>query len=235
MEIIIEKTFEAMSETAKNILLGHMSQDRRVNLSITAGNTPVHVYKKMVEIVKDSSNYANVHYYNFDEIPVAGQKEGITITDLRKLYLTPANIDEANIHPLTVENYAEQDKRLAMDGGLDAMLIGLGGDGHFCGNMPTTTSFENLTYKIKVTGEEPWFVPDMMEKGLEFVTMGPVSIMRVKHLILIVNGEKKAEMVKQVLQGPVTEAFPASVLQLHPNFTVILDEAAASKLENRSL
>ncbi|PZL70042.1 glucosamine-6-phosphate deaminase [Enterococcus plantarum] len=231
MKIMIEKDFEAMSETTKNILFGHMSQDKRVNLSITAGNTPVHVYKKMVEIVKDSPNYANVHYYNFDEVPVAGQKEGITITDLRKLYFTPATIDEANIHPLTVENYAEQDKRLAMDGGLDAMLIGLGGDGHFCGNMPTTTSFENLTYKIKVTGEEPWFVPDMMEKDMEFVTMGPVSVMRVKHLILIVNGEKKAEMVKNVLQGPVTEEFPASILQLHPNLTVILDEAAASKLD----
>ncbi|MEI5990672.1 glucosamine-6-phosphate deaminase [Enterococcus crotali] len=231
MKIIIEKNFEAMSETTKNILFGHMSQDKRVNLSITAGNTPVGVYKKLVEIVKDSPDYANVHYYNFDEIPVANQAEGITITDLRKLYLTPANINEANIHPLTVENYAEQDKRLAIDGGLDAMLIGLGGDGHFCGNMPTTTSFENLTYKIKVTGEEPWFVPDMMEKGLEFVTMGPVSVMRVKHLILIVNGEKKAEMVKNVLQGPITEEYPASILQLHPNLTVILDEEAASKLE----
>lgn len=231
MRIIIEKDFEAMSESTKNILLGHMSQDKRVNLSITAGNTPVGVYQKMVEIVKDSPDYDNVHYYNFDEIPVPDQSEGITITDLRKLYLTPANINEANVHPLTVANYAEQDQRLALDGGLDAMLIGLGGDGHFCGNMPTTTSFENTTYKVKVSGEEPWFEPEMMEKGMEFVTMGPVSVMRVKHLILIVNGEKKADMVKQVLEGPVTEDFPASILQLHPNLTVILDEAAASKLE----
>lgn len=231
MKLIIEKDFDAMSETAKNILLGHMSQDKRVNLSITAGNTPVGVYSKMVEIIQDSSAYGNVHYYNFDEIPLANQAEGITITELRKLYLTPANINEANIHQLTVENYAEQDKRLAMDGGLDAMLIGLGEDGHFCGNMPTTTSFENLTYKINVSGDEPWFVPDMMESGVEFVTMGPVSVMRVKQLILIVNGEKKAEMVKKVLQGPVIEEYPASVLQLHPNLTVILDEAAASKLD----
>ncbi|MCA5011982.1 MULTISPECIES: glucosamine-6-phosphate deaminase [unclassified Enterococcus] len=231
MKIIIEKDFEAMSETTKNILLGHMSQDKRVNLSITAGNTPVGVYKRMVEIVKNSPDYANVHYYNFDEIPVPDQAEGITISDLRKLYFTPANISEENIHPLTVENYAEQDKRLALDGGLDAMMIGLGADGHFCGNMPTTTSFENLTYKVKVTGDEPWFVPGEMIKGMEFVTMGPVSVLKVKHLILIVNGAKKAEMVKKVLQGPVTEEYPASVLQLHPNLTVILDEEAASQLD----
>lgn len=64
-----------------------------------------------------------------------------------------------------------------------------------------------------------------------FVTMGPASIMKVKHLVLIVNGEQKAQMVKQVLQGPVTETYPASILQLHPNLTVLLDEAAASQLE----
>lgn len=227
---MIEKDFDQMSEVAKTILLGQMSQDKRVNISITAGNTPIGVYQKMIEVIKGSANYSNVHYYNFDEIPVEGQKEGMTITEIRKLFLTPAQIQEKNIHPLTVANYAEQDQRLANDGGLDAMLIGLGGDGHFCGNMPTTTCFKNETYKIKVSGEEPWFDPNMMQKGMEFVTMGPVSVMRVKHLILIVNGEKKAAMVKQVLTGPVTEAIPASVLQLHPNLTVILDEPAASML-----
>lgn len=230
MKIMIEKDFNQMSEVAKTILLGHMSQDKRVNVSITAGNTPVGVYQKMLEVVKGSTNYSNVHYYNFDEIPVEGQNEGVTITELRKLFLTPAQIQEKNIHPLTIANYAEQDQRIASAGGLDAMLIGLGGDGHFCGNMPTTTSFKKATYKIKVSGEEPWFDPSMMQKGMEFVTMGPVSVMRVKHLILIVNGEKKAEMVKQVLTGPVTETIPASILQLHPNLTVILDEPAASKL-----
>lgn len=230
MKIMIKKDFEAMSEAAKTILLGQMSQDKRVNLSITAGNTPVEVYKRLIDVVKDSNDYSNVHYYNFDEIPLELNEEGVTITELRKLYLTPARINEKNIHPLTVANYSEQDQRLELAGGLDAMLIGLGGDGHFCGNMPTTTNFKNETYKIKVSGEEPWFDPNIMQIGMEFVTMGPVSVMRVKHLILIVNGEKKADMVNKALTGPITEDIPASILQLHPNLTVILDECAASKL-----
>lgn len=231
MKIIIESDFDAMSETAKNILMGHMAEARRVNLSITGGNTPVKVYEKMVTAVKDSPNYDNVHYYNFDEIPVEGQKEGITISDLRRLYLTPAGINEENVHPLTPENYAAQDRSLEEVGGLDAMLIGLGKDGHFCGNMPGTTAFNNLTYKVTVTGEEPWYVPEMMEKGMSFVTMGPVSVMRVRHLILIVNGSEKAEMVRRVLTGPVSEDVPASILQLHPNLTVILDKDAAAALD----
>lgn len=230
MKVIVKKDFDAMSEAAKEILLGIMSQDKRVNVSITAGKTPVKVYEKMIPVVKDSPDFNNVHYYNFDEIPVDGKEEGVTISEIRQLYLTPANVSEDNIHKLTVENYTTQDERIALDGGLDAMLIGLGGDGHFCGNMPTTTQFENETYKIKVSGEEPWFDSTMMEKGLEFVTMGAKSVFKVKHLILIVNGKNKAEMVKKVLQGPVDLAYPASILQLHPNFTVILDEEAAHYL-----
>ncbi|MGH2242796.1 glucosamine-6-phosphate deaminase, partial [Enterococcus faecalis] len=74
---------------------------------------------------------------------------------------TPAEISEQNIHPLTVENFQQQEQRIADAGGLDLMLIGLGADGHFCGNMPTTTHFKNETYQVTVTDSEPWFVPEM--------------------------------------------------------------------------
>lgn len=230
MKIIIEKDFDTMSDTTKNILLGHMSQANRVNLSITAGRTPVKVYKKLVATLKNSPNYSNIHYYNFDEIPVPNQEEGITITDLRKLFLTPAAIPEEQIHPLTVENYQEQDKKIEAVGGLDAMLIGLGEDGHFCGNIPITTQFNKETYKITVSGNGPWFVPNMMQEGMSFVTMGPASIMKVKHLFLIVNDKNKAQILKEILTKPITEDKPASILQLHPNLTVILDEETTSQL-----
>ena len=231
MKLIIEKDFDQMSETAKNILLGYMTQDRRINLSITAGKTPIKIYEKMISSLVASTSYDNVHYYNFDEIPIPNQTEGITLTELRKLFFTPAKISEHLIHPLTLDNYQKQEQTIKDVGGLDAMLIGLGEDGHFCGNMPGTTSFSNETYRITVTGEESWFVPEMMEIGMSFVTMGPISIMKVKHLILIVNGSKKAQIVKKVLTGPITEAIPASILQLHPNLTVILDKEAASELK----
>ena len=113
--------------------------------------------------------------------------------------MTPAEISEQNIHPLTVENFQQQEQRIADAGGLDLMLIGLEQmvilreHAHY-------HSFKNETYQVTVTGSEPWFVPEMMQPGMTFVTMGPASIMKVKHLVLIVNGEQKAQMVKQVLQ-----------------------------------
>ena len=75
MKILIKQDFDTMSEWAKMLLLSTMSQDKRVNLSITAGKTPTLVYQKLASIVKNSSDFDNVHYYNFDEIPVPHQKE----------------------------------------------------------------------------------------------------------------------------------------------------------------
>ena len=81
----------------------------------------------------------------------SSSKEGITLTDLRTLYLTPAEISEQNIHPLTVENFQQQEQRIADAGGLDLMLW-LRADGHFCGNMPTTTHL-----KRNLSSDRHWF------------------------------------------------------------------------------
>ena len=61
--------------------------------------------------------------------------------------------------------------------------------------------------------------------------MGPKSLMRVKHLVMIVNGKEKAEILKQMLDSPITDELPATILKLHPNFTVICDQDAASLLD----
>lgn len=102
--------------------------------------------------MKNSSDFDNVHYYNFDEIPVPHQKEGITLTDLRTLYLTPAEISEQNIHPLTVENFQQQEQRIADAKWLRFDVNWLRSRWSFLRNMPTTTHFKNETYQVTVTG-----------------------------------------------------------------------------------
>ena len=149
MKLIITKTYEEMSSIAVNILMGLMYQNKRVNLSITAGSTPKEIYRQMIAQVKGKDYFDNVHYYNFDEIPFKGlDREGVTISNLRNDYLTPAGIKEENIHKLTMENYKEFDEMLEKDGGLDAILMGMGADGHFCGNLPKLTKFGNKNRKI---------------------------------------------------------------------------------------
>lgn len=239
MKIIIEKDYEGMSQVAANILLGKMAQTtRRLNLSITAGSTPVRMYELMVPEVIGRDHYDHIHYYNFDEIPVVGADGyGVTMGNLDRLYFSPAGIKKEQIHVLDTTNYLQQDQRIADAGGLDLLLMGLGADGHFCGNLPGHTKFEYQTYRVDVKGDPHLHEVMVSEAGGDeskaadhWVTMGPRSVMNVKELVMIANGQHKAEIVKKAFFGPVTEQVPASIFQLHPQFTLILDEAAAAEI-----
>ncbi|MBC1522199.1 glucosamine-6-phosphate deaminase [Listeria aquatica] len=238
MKIIVERDYDAMSKTTEHILLGEMLQEKRVNLAITAGSTPVKMYEYLAEAVRNKSYLNNVHYYNFDEIPVKGAEFGVTMSHLNDLFFSPAKIDPANIHVLDEKNYENQDARIAADGGLDLILLGIGEDGHFCGNLPGTTRFECETSRVEsdatpgmrevmigeVSGDESK-IPDF------YVTMGPKSVMKSRRIVLFTNGRKKATTIRKALFGPVTNEHPSSILQMHPNLTVVLDEEAASEIQ----
>lgn len=238
MKMIIEENYEKMSRVTANILLGKMYQQKRVNLAITAGSTPVKMYEYLVADTKNKPYFGNVHYYNFDEIPFK-QKQGygVTMTNLNTLFFQPAEIPENQIHPLDENNYKTQDKRIERDGGLDLILLGIGADGHYCGNLPGTTKFEDLTSYV---GEEATVnMKDILlsevggnenERPNFYVTMGPKSVMQAKEIVLFATGKKKAAIIKRAFFGPITNEVPASLLQTHPNLMIVLDQEAASEL-----
>lgn len=127
MKLIITEDYQEMSRVAAHHLLGYMSKMRRVNLAITAGSTPKGMYEYLITLVKGKPWYDNCYFYNFDEIPFRGKEgEGVTITNLRNLFFTPAGIKEENIQKLTIDNYREHDQKLAREGGLDLVVLGLG-------------------------------------------------------------------------------------------------------------
>ena len=155
----------------------------------------------------------------------------MTISGLRKLFLTPAGIDESRIHKLDPSNYQTQDARIQADGGLDMVVLGLGWDGHFCGNLPGTTAFGDATTRVECDEAMRERLIDEFENGIVdvpdfYITMGPRSIMAARELLMIASGEKKAAPVAKLLCGRVDSAWPATVLTLHPNFTLIVDKAA---------
>ncbi len=237
MKLILTEDKNEMGHVAANYLLGHMNQQRRVNLAITAGRTPVSMYEYLIPQIKNKTYYQHVHYYNFDELPFKGQdRDGVTITNLNKLFFIPANIAHSQIHKLTLDNYHNHDNKIAGDGGLDAIVMGIGCDGHFCGNIPGKTKWANKIVKLPILADEKGYIADSEYNGDttlvpdHYVTMGPASVMQSRQLILIANGESKADAIKQALEEDITENVPASILRLHPNLVVILDKAAASKL-----
>lgn len=234
MKIIITKDYEELSLVAAHHLLGYMYQEKRNNLAITGATTPIRMYEMLVPLVKDKPYFESAHFYNFDEIPIAERPDsGITIEDLQHHFFKPANIPASNIHRLTIDNYVDFEENLQKDGGLDLVLLGMGMDGHYCGNLPNTTKFGDGVMKMMNDKR----IQDKLDAGEEcklppfYVTMGPRTIMRSKALLMIVSGKEKAAMVNRVLTGPVDENVPASLLPSHPNVTFILDRDAASKLD----
>lgn len=234
MKKIIVKSYEDMSELMVSILLGEMVKDKRTNISITGGSTPIRVFEILSEkfkLMKDVLN--DTYFYNFDDAEI----EGVSTTNtlLKKQFYDTAEVNSDNIVSLTVHNYLHYDEEIKKHGGLDLMMIGLGMDGHFCGNMPYAADFSKETYAINIEKKYPWYSNwEEMCKNCTipeyFVTMGFKSLLKTKHLVMIVNGKKKAEAVKRMLTEDINNSFPSTILRMHPNFTLILDEEAASAL-----
>lgn len=237
MKLLIGKDVEEMSQMAAGYVMSYMYQDKkRVNLSITGGTTPKRMYELLVPMVKDKKQFQHVHFYNFDEIPYRKEdREGVTISGLREAFFTPAHIPEEQIHKLDQFNYVTQDERIENDGGLDMVILGVGADGHFCGNLPQTTKFGDLTTRVendqrlkdRILPEFDNVIEDVPDY---YITMGPRSIMRARHIVMIASGSKKAGIIQKLMEQVVDQDVPASILTLHPHFTLIVDEEAASLL-----
>ncbi|HAW12350.1 MAG: 6-phosphogluconolactonase [Bulleidia sp.] len=231
MKLIIEKDERAMSESCMQIVLGEMMQDKRVNISLTSGRSPRTMYKMMIPYVKDQKKFDKIEYYIFDDGPRLGETHGPVWDEMHELFYTPANIPDSRVHCITRENWMTYDEEIRNAGGLDLMVIGLGFDGHFCSNSPHVTPMDSYSYEMerkKIIEKNPVY-RERPEIPMIY-TMGPKSLMRVRRLVMIVNGKEKAEILKAVLDSPVSDALPSTVLKLHPNFTIIADEEAASLL-----
>ena len=231
MKLIIEETTEKMSESALQIVLGEMMQDKQVNISLTSGRSPEKMYEMMVPAIKGKAKYKDVQYWLFDENPYDGDEYGPNWYDMQKMIFGPAEIEDERVHHLTRENYTEYDEQVRRAGGIDVMVIVLGWDGHFCGNCPRCTPFDSLTYRFLYTDKQK-LNPTYKDRPTQpyTYTMGPQSLMRVRRLVMIVNGSEKAEILKRFIEEPINEDVPATILKLHPNLTVIADQDAAALL-----
>lgn len=231
MKLIIEENEQKMSESAMHILLGAMMQDKRVNISLTSGRSPIELYKMMAPLVKDQDKFKEVEYYLFDEAPWNDKPYGPNWDEMQELFFKDANIPAERIHSLDMSNWDSFDKDIERAGGIDVMIIGLGYDGHFCSNAPKCTPLDSYTYLIDRAERRKILPKYNSHPEIPYsITMGAKSLMKVKHLVMIVNGKHKAEILKQVLDAPISNELPSTVLKLHPNFTLICDQDAASLL-----
>lgn len=245
MKFVLVKDLDELSEAFKQQMLKHMYSDKsRVNISITTGKTPVKGYQMLSNFVKGKKCFGNVHYYIFDEFWYKGDDVGICRRSLDTEYFNLAGVENDHIHNLEEDNWQTFEDQLKKDGGLDMVIMGVGENGHFCGNQPGT--FENWNeethlidrHKTKVVED---LLVHLLKEDLNsddesripdhYITMGPKTIMNARSIVFILSGKNKAEVAKKAFFGPITKDFPVSIFQLHPDVTVILDEDAAELIK----
>lgn len=212
-------------------------------LGLATGSTPLPVYRELVRRHRAGTgpSYAEVRCFNLDEYVGLrpGHEQSYRATIAREL------TDELDIPPEQVHGPdprpdrlpdagARYEAMLEEAGGVDLQLLGIGADGHLAFNEPgsslsSLTRIKTLTARTREDNARFFGSPD--EVPTHVLTQGLGTILRARHLVLLATGARKAEAVAAAVEGPLSASCPASVLQLHPHATVVLDEAAAERLE----
>lgn len=238
MKIIVTKDYEEMSSRAFELMKKVVVDNPRAVLGLATGSTPLGLYKKMVEDHrKGGTSYKEVRTVNLDEYA------GLDITsDQSYVYFMRKNLFEHLDIPLentNIENGKAADAKREcarynelLDGlQQDIQLLGIGSNGHIAFNEPGTP-FGSQTHIVELTEstikDNSRLFENKDEVPRKAYTMGLKNIMRAKKILILANGANKAKAVYGLVKGDVTESVPASILQLHPDCTLVCDEAAAS-------
>ncbi len=212
-------------------------------LGLPTGSTPVGVYRELIRMHEDEDlDFTNVVTFNLDEYyglkPDALQSYHRWMQEqlFEHVNIAPRNIHipdgTKSLHE--IDAYCrEYEQRIADAGGIDLMLLGIGGNGHIGFNEPQSrrdsrTRLCMLDPITRRAAASDFYSEDNVP--LQAITMGVGSIMDARKILLLALGEHKADIIRETSEGAVTERVPASVLQEHPDAAIIVDEAAASEL-----
>ncbi len=241
MEIIICENYEEASAKAANVMLEIVKNNPAANLGLATGSTPIKMYELMVEDhEKNGTSYKDVKSYNLDEY------YGLENTHPQSYYyfmqkhlFSKIDIKPENVHVPSgagdIQISCDEYNKMLDENSIDIQLLGIGSNGHIGFNEPGT-SFDAVTHVVDLkqsTIEDNarlFFDGKIDDVPKQAISMGISNIMNAKRVLLLAFGKGKAEAVKGMIEGPVTEELPASVLQNHKDVTVILDKEAASLL-----
>lgn len=242
-EIVVVRDQQAAGELAAHIMVDLITRIPDAVLGLATGSTPLALYRALAATVASTGvDVSRVRGFALDEyvgLP-AGHPESyravITRDVVEPLGLTPALISVPNGSLGGIEHAgADYERAIAAAGGVDVQILGIGTDGHIGFNEPGS-SFASST-RVKTLTEQTRrdnarFFPSEANVPMHCITQGLGTILRARHLLLLAFGDGKANAVAGAVEGPVSASNPGSAIQLHPHATVIVDEAAASRLEN---
>lgn len=239
---IFDDQSDACAEIAETIISAIRNcTDRKFRLGITTGSTPVTLYRELVRNYKEGKvSFANVEVCSIDEYyPVGKNEQQSRNRRIHEEFLNQVDIDKNNVHipdgTVAEERISEYctdfDKKAS---NLDLLVIGVGEQGQIGFNESGSSEKSRtrtvlLSYKSRKVQSKN-FNGNIADTPKTAITVGIATMMSAKKIILMAWGEDKANAVKEIVEGPVTSACPASYLQRHENIVFYADENSASLL-----
>lgn len=241
MRIIKAKDYDDLSRKAANIISAQVLLKPDCVLGLATGSTPIGTYKQLIEwYEKGDLDFSAAKSVNLDEY------RGLTRDNDQSYYYfmynnlfkhININMENTNVpdgtEPDSEKECSRYENVIEAYGGVDLQLLGLGHNGHIGFNepdkdFPRTTHCVDLTQSTIEANKRFFASVDDVPK--QAYTMGIGTIMKARKILLVVSGADKAQILHDVLCGPVTPEVPASILQLHSDVIVVADEAAMAKL-----
>ncbi len=242
MRILIEENYKKMSRRAAWILAAQLTVKPDSVLGLATGSTPLGMYEALSSMCSEGTlSFRGVKTFNLDEYIGLGINDAQSYRHFMQTHLFN-HVDIASEHinipnGLATDIEAEcrrYESAITSEGGIDVQVLGIGHNGHIGFNEPDVR-FEAATHRVDLDestiSANARFFDSAEAVPRQAISMGIKTIMKSRRIVLIASGSDKADIVAKMLYGPITPSVPASILQLHPDLVVVLDQAAAKSLE----
>lgn len=241
MRVIKVKDYEEMSSVAAAMVSGQVMLKPDSVLGLATGDTPLGMYKNLIKQFEQGKiDFSEITTFNLDEY------YGIPKTNCQSYYYymmdnffqyTNIKRENINIPDGMAEDILKEcesyENRIKKANGIDLQILGIGVNGHIGFNEPDV-NFEAETHLVildeKTIQSNARFFESIEEVPTKAISMGIKTIISSRKIVLLANGLAKAEAVEQMVNGKISPEMPASILQLHKDVTIIVDEEAGSKL-----
>ena len=239
MKIYITEGEAAFNRAAAEQVQIQLRRKSESVIGLALGRTTLGIHRELVRMHRyEGQDFSKAVLFILDEsIGIAKVHPATGYSRIRTQLFDHINAKECNMFTPDTQpedadaSCAQYEKKLESFGGVDLQILGIGENGHVGFNDPGTP-FESTTHIVKISetakkNKLSYFntIAEVPEYG---ITLGLKSIMMARRILLLAKGEKKSEIIKKALFGPISPQVPASVLQLHRHLTVILDASAAA-------
>jgi glucosamine-6-phosphate deaminase len=244
MRIVIEKSADEVSQFAAARIARLIRQNPACVLGLATGSTPLRTYQELIRLHRQEElDFSKITTFNLDEYVGLSPDHPQSY----RYFMQSSLFDHVNVRPEATHvpdglasdlnaHCLHYEADIRAQGGIDLQLLGVGTDGHIAFNEPSSslasrTRIKSLTRET--VRDNARFFENESEVPRLALTMGVGTILESRECLLLATGENKAEAVQATIEGPVTAQITASALQLHANTILVIDEAAASRLERQ--